>query len=93
MNNVNLLKLVNYSSSDSENELVMTPGRATPTPITFRGKRIYRRIIESGGSTVIRSKKKMISKREITGQETPMKNNLHEHKSRLKVHQKSTSMV
>ena len=84
MNNVNLLKLVNYSSSDSDNEVIMSPGRATPTPVTFRGKRIFRRIIESGGSTVIRSKKKMLSNREITGQETPKKNYKDE-ASRLKV--------
>nr|CAD2177766.1 unnamed protein product [Meloidogyne enterolobii] len=44
---MNVLKLVDYSpSSDSGNDEQKTP-RATPTPVIFRGKRVFRRIIYS----------------------------------------------
>lgn len=44
---MNVLKLVDYSpSSESGNDEQKTP-RNTPTPVIFRGKRVFRRIIFS----------------------------------------------
>lgn len=65
---MNMIKLVDYSSSSDEER----NGEATPTPIKFRGKRVFRRIIQSGGSTVTRSSKKDRRKKE-NEQETPFR--------------------
>lgn len=47
---MNVLKLVDYPNSESEDE---TRDQVTPSPITFRGKRVFRRIIQSGATSSI----------------------------------------
>ena len=70
---MNVLKLVDYPNSDSDDEA--RDPEATPTPITFRGKRVFRRIIQSGtkSSIVTRSTARERQIKNKLANETPIK--------------------